>query len=229
MRKRLGFTYIIVLIILVASVSLASAKSDDSNLQIKNSFDSLKDKLDQLNSERNDSSWVAKVNGIEIDNKRFIFYKSNIELTYSLNKNNEVVPNDIELVNNLLVDDLAIQEAINQGITVSDEEIQKEIDYQRSMVDSLNPSNIKEEQFLELIKNRIRITGLSDDEFWQSDFIKDLYRKSILGGKFMLESISNGTVKDPEEFYAYKKELFEKMKTQITYNQSNESLLLNFD
>lgn len=169
-----------------------------------------------MKMEKAGNSVVAEINGASIDKEQFTFYKSNLELTYSL-QDKGPIPNDKELVNNLLAEKLVVQQAINQGITVSDEEVKKAIDYQRNIYETFEPADKDQALALELMKNRIRISGLTDDEFWNSDFVKEGYKESILGGKLMMKLISDGTVKDPEGFNAYKQELLTKVYNKVSY------------
>lgn len=174
-------------VILIAVYSAASANTDSPHLQISRAFDSLKAKLDQSKNDKTNSSVVAEIDGITIDKERFLFYKANIELTYALNGNKQV-PDDNELLNNLIQEDRIVQKAIQRGITVSDQELQEAIDDQRELYENYEPLDKDQELIHELMSNRIRITGLSDNEFWASELVKDGYRKAILKSKLTSET-----------------------------------------
>jgi len=174
-------------VILITAYSAAYANTDNPHLQISRAFDSLKAKLDQSKNDKAIPSAAAEIDGITIDQDRFLFYKANIELTYALN-GNKPVPNDDELLSNLIQEDRIVQKAIQRGIIVSDQELQEAIDYQRELYDNYDPLDKDQELVHELMSNRIRITGLSDDDFWASDLVKDGYKKAILKSKLMTET-----------------------------------------
>ncbi|GGG15198.1 SurA N-terminal domain-containing protein [Paenibacillus abyssi] len=195
-------------------VTMSSALTDDQ--KISAGFDAIKAQLDQLKKDKENTDVVAMVDGAAIDKEKFVFYKLNAELTHAL-RGKENVPDDKTLLDNMINDELALQQAIQLGITASEEEVNDEIAYQRSVIENEKPAS-ENEFVLKLMQNRIRITGVTDDEFWTSDCVRNEYKNAILRGKLMTELIQDGTVKDFEDYYAYKNDLVNKFSDRITYN-----------
>lgn len=159
---------------------------------------------------------VAEVGGMAIDQEQFIFYKANFLLLNAVQRNTPV-PSDRELLNNLIKEELVVEQAIQQGITATDEEINEVIQYESNTYETFKPTDKDQEAALEFMTNRIKVSGLQDDGFWKSDIVKDATRKSVLSGKYMSESIDNGKFKDVDEFMTYQQKLFDDAKDQIVY------------
>lgn len=224
MKKKYLLIPAVGICVLAMTLSMVSASSSPSNSElISQSFDEMKIKIDKTSAVQN--QYLASYDTLKIDIKDFVFYKENAQLVAKL-KNTEV-PNDQFLLDNMLKDKLTAYEAIQQGITVSDEEVQREIDFQRDVFENqLDVSSPEVQDVYDMMKNRIRITGLSEEEFWNADFVKQGYKEALLEGKLMNslrgDDRSFETIQD---FQKYKDELLTKYKDKIRLNLD---LLNNF-
>ncbi|QCT01815.1 hypothetical protein E6C60_1097 [Paenibacillus algicola] len=205
---------------LAMMLSMVSASSNNSNSKlISQSFDEMKvtiDKIDKISAVQNQN--LASFDTLKVDVEDFIFYKANAQLVAKL-KSTEV-PSDQYLIDNMLKDKLTAYEAIQQGITVSDEEVQKEIDFQRDVFENqMDLSSPEVQDIYDMMKNRIRITGLSEEEFWKADFVKQGYKDALLEGKLMNSLRGDDrTFETIEDFQKYKEELLTKYKDKVRLN-----------
>ncbi len=129
-------------------------------------------------------------------------------------------PDDRELLDRMVKKLLFVQQGIERGVTVSDDEIDEFIAGQRDMFANYNPDNEEERLLKAVFENRIRITGLSDTEFWQSDEARQSYFEAIVYSKYSDTLISEGTIEDRKEIDGYIDELFKKSKRKLVYNYS---------
>lgn len=203
--------------VLAMTLSIVSASSSNSNSElISQSFDEMKVTFDKIGAVQNQN--LASFDTLKVDVEDFVFYKANAQLVAKL-KNTEV-PSDQFLIDNMLKDKLTAYEAMQQGITVSDEEVQKEIDFQRDVFENqMDLSSPEVQDVYDMMKNRIRITGLSEEEFWKADFVKQGYKEAILEGKLMNSLRGDDrTLETIEDFQKYKEELLTKYKDKISLN-----------
>lgn len=203
--------------VLAMTLSIVSASSSNSNSElISQSFDEMKVTIDKIGAVQNQN--LASFDTLKVDVEDFVFYKANAQLVAEL-KNTEV-PSDQSLIDNMLKDKLTAYEAIQQGITVSDEEVQKEIDFQRDVFENqMDLSSPEVQDVYDMMKNRIRITGLSEEEFWKADFVKQGYKEALLEGKLMNSLRGDDrTFETIEDFQKYKEELLTKYKDKISLN-----------
>lgn len=226
MKRKVTLITSVILFIMIMTVSIVSANLDTTKSLISKSFDELKIKLEQINNAQSltitPETTVAEITNsdIAINKEEFVFYKHNVDLTNTLSNNSASLSNE-QLIDNLLINELTAQEALKQGVTVSEAELDEAIKYQRDAYNNFTPTNKDQEIVMELMKNRIRITGLTEEEFWNSDFVRESYRKSILGGKLMYELLSKGTLTDISDFQNYQRELLDEVREKIIYNKSN--------
>ncbi|MCM3130371.1 SurA N-terminal domain-containing protein [Paenibacillus provencensis] len=203
--------------VLAMTLSIVSASSSNSNSElISQSFDEMKVTIDKIGAVQNQN--LASFDTLKVDVEDFVFYKANAQLVAEL-KNTEV-PSDQSLIDNMLKDKLTAYEAIQQGITVSDEEVQKEIDFQRDVFENqMDLSSPEVQDVYDMMKNRIRIIGLSEEEFWKADFVKQGYKEALLEGKLMNSLRGDDrTFETIEDFQKYKEELLTKYKDKISLN-----------
>ncbi|MBJ6359875.1 hypothetical protein ACFOQM_00870 [Paenibacillus sp. GCM10012307] len=192
----------------------------DPHLRIRNGFDQLKVRLDELERQSPKPPPLVQGKGIEIERKEFLFYKFNVHLTNSLREEPLDIPDGAELLDQMVKKRLYVQQAIERGITVPDTEVDDFISVQQDMLGSYEPDNKEDQLLAEVLRNRIRITGLSDEEFWQSDAIRQEYRAVFLAGKHSDAIVSDGTVQDRSGIDAYIDDLFKKLQRKLTYNIS---------
>ncbi|KIL37018.1 hypothetical protein SD71_04905 [Cohnella kolymensis] len=156
--------------------------------------------------------------GIRIMPEEFLLYKANIE---EVNKQPNATPiniSDEQIIDNMITDELTVQYAKKLGIVATKEEIDKEIAFQR---DALQQSP-KDNPIRDIMANRIKRSGLSEDEFWESEMTRRYYEKAILGGKLASKLAKDRIVKigDGSGCVNFTKELLAKNKDKLTINWS---------
>ncbi|MCM3783650.1 SurA N-terminal domain-containing protein [Neobacillus mesonae] len=181
-------------------------------------FDNLKQTLNGFTSADGGSQIIAQTKDIQITQEQFEFYKSAAEAADSLNTPVQS-PSDEELIHNLFISELTALEAGKQGITVSDTEVNEQIEFQRTSFENHKPVTEEEKLVYELMENRIRNTGLSEDEFWNHDLVMEEYKKSLLSAKLMKHLAANEEIADAGEFTDYKEQLLKNVQDEIQYNQ----------
>ncbi|NMO98062.1 hypothetical protein [Paenibacillus lemnae] len=209
MKKRYLLIPAAVVCVLTVTISLVYASSINSNT-------ALGSPTDQIHAEPN--QYIASFDTVKIDTADFLFYKTNAQRAAELN--NAEMPSDQHLINNMLKDKITAYEAVQQGITVSDEEVQQEIDFQRDVFENqMEQTSPEAQEVYDMMKNRIRITGLSEEEFWDADFVKQVYKEALLEGKLMNALRGDDkSFETIEDFQKYKEELLSKYKDKISFN-----------
>ena len=224
MKKKDTVPYIAAAVtaVLIIAISVASVNTDrDPSVQpdsarIKESFDQLGEDMKELKRNDSLSSAVAEVNDVVITQEQFVFYKSNVELTSAL-RGETLNLNDRELADKLLVEELTAREAARLGIVADDEEIEEVIRLEKEAFESLAAETENQRLVKEIMSNRIRITGLSEEEFWSSGVVKEGYKRALLNMKLMEKLIADGTITEPDKFYEYKEELLNQVRDQVIY------------
>lgn len=158
-----------------------------------------------------DGGYVAEGPGFNITKERFLLYKQNHEIQIDLLQTKRM--SDNEIIDELIKKELTILDAKKRGVTVSDDEIDEMIQFQRA---SLNDGRGDSYELIkELMLNRIRITGMSDDEFWSSELVWNEYRDSIYVGKLSTLLMSEGEVAGMVGFDDYQEKLLEANKGKV--------------
>ncbi|WP_438351250.1 hypothetical protein ACP8HI_11740 [Paenibacillus sp. FA6] len=181
--------------------SLLYSQSINPKEKVKNGFDSSQASLP-----------LVVGDGIEITADRFILYKKNAELV-------QTPLSDDEIINELIKKELSIQYAENLGLEVVAQEIDDVIAYERA---ALNDPNLDPDNNVvkELMSNRIRITGLTEDEFWNTEETRYGYESAIFLGKLFEHLVEEGNIKDMTEFNEFQIGLL---------NDSQDKLQINYD
>jgi len=212
---------LVTLVSIFAIGVIASSISADSQIpkdRISQGFEKIKT---EMNSQAKSSSSIPLVegDGLRIMPEKYVFFKNSMELINSLqnDKSNQITLTDEEIINNLATEELTVKYAKEMGITVSNEEINEVINNERKALSQENdPDN---DLVRELMKNRIKITGMSEDEFWNSEMARDNYERAILLGKLMDELIKNKAITNARDFEDFKSKLFEKKKNNLKINK----------
>ncbi|RIX51211.1 hypothetical protein D3P08_17190 [Paenibacillus nanensis] len=219
MGKRKIFVLAIVGIALIAGIAAAAHASTakrtlaEKEAIIEKAFHEMKSKKDRV------SGYVAEGPDIKITQERFLFYKANLELQNELHPATSSLMTDGEMLDVLIKKELAVLDAIKRGIAVTESEIEEAIRYQR---DTLEHATGEDGEFVQdLMKNRIRMTGMSEDQFWTSELIKDEYRKSIYLGKIFTALKSEGQIHDMKGFAKYEDDLLQSQRETLVINLSN--------
>ncbi|RUT29697.1 hypothetical protein EJP77_12795 [Paenibacillus zeisoli] len=222
MKIRYIFALTASLIITAITSSIIYSGSNDvwvPKETIKREFADLKKSLD----EPQDSMPKLVIGkNIEISQKQFKFYKRNYELTGELTSNQQGITsqsklNDSDLIDNLVKEELAVNYAKTLGITVSEEEISEEVSRNQEAID--NPDTDKGNELIkELMKNRIKITGLTKEQFWKSKETRYEYEKEIFLGKLGIKLIEEKKINESSEMNAFGDSLLADYKKQNTIN-----------
>ena len=207
---------LLLLVFLIAAVFLVSTSIyADGKVSIHDLFNQIKIKQDQQKQ-----AVLVQGDGFQIDAKQFVFYKSNLEMIAQLENQPKIVLSDDQIIDNLIIEELTAQYAKQQGITASAQEISDEISKERAAlhdpknVDPKN-GNTKNKIVFEIMKNRIRITGLTEDQFWQSAEIRGSYERAILIGKLYVKLQSEGKIKSMQDFQTFKSNLLEQNRSKV--------------
>ncbi|WP_019537607.1 hypothetical protein [Paenibacillus ginsengihumi] len=211
--------------LLLIGSAFASNLSTSTVEIISSSFDSLKAKLDQEQNNKLASAVpLAQSDDFQISKQDFVFYKSNMEMIKKLQNQQSLNSSSISddaLINEMLTKEITVSHAKKLGLKVSPQEIEEVIEVEKSALNDPSITGENNEIVREIMKHRIRITGLSEDEFWKSDKIKNEYEKALLMGKLFDKLVEEGKIEnDGASFGAYQKELLNNYKGKVTINKS---------
>jgi hypothetical protein len=208
------------LLVLAVSASAIYADAPFSKKEIATGFDKIKENLEQ--AQNLSASVVAEGDGIQIPTQDVVFYKNALKLVNSLQNNKaaeaQAQLSDDQIIDILISKELAAQQAYNLGLNVSSEEVDQVIANERKALDMKDdPAN---DYVRELMANRIRITGLSEDEFYKSESVRTKYAKEIVIGKLYTKLLEDGTVTNPQEFQQYEQDLLNSRKGDFSINSA---------
>lgn len=212
---------------LTSSTSYAAENDQVTQEQkqvIEQAFNEIQDEKQKM---KNVSELLVQAEGFEIYSEQFLFYKKNVELTNNLNKtiNN---PNtarvetytDTQLINEMIKKQLTAQYAKDNGITVADNEITEYLNQERNLLYDPNIEGENKALVQELMANRIKITGLTEDEYWNSKETRLEYENTIYKGKLYNKLIEEGTIKDGAEFDQFQDKLLAQHQGKYEINLS---------
>ncbi|MCP1306109.1 hypothetical protein [Paenibacillus tyrfis] len=208
-----------------STASNASSVSMSKTGIISSSFDDLKAKLEQEKNSKNLASTTPLVQGedFQISRQDFIFYKSNMDMINKL-QNNKIAPSSISddaLIDEMVLKELTVNHAKKLGLQVSPQEVDAVIQQERTLLNDPSITGENNETVREIMKHRIRITGLSEDEFWKSKETKKEYEKALLTGKLFDKLVAEGKIeKDGASFGVFQKSLLESSKGKVTVNKN---------
>ncbi|MGF9823501.1 hypothetical protein ABE430_25560, partial [Brevibacillus agri] len=150
-----------------------------------------------------------------ITDKEFKIYKAYMKANQKLNKaSNEISDND--LLTELVMDELLVQEAENQGVSVS---LNTAKEYSIKMKEILENADEKSKEFQ---RNAIEVTGLSEDKYWE-EYAPDMYRKQLSTSNLVEKLVKDGVLPNAidnlddfnKAFEKYKKELYKKASKKV--------------
>jgi len=158
---------------------------------------------------------IAELGDIKITQERFIFYKANLDLMREINKDAKIPEyTDEELIENLVKKDLMVNYAKSIGITIDSYEIDQVIEYEKSMLDNLTDN----EMIKVLMENRIKITGMTEEEFWRSDIPRNEYEKAFYTNKLMARLLENKVIEDISGLANFENELLAENRSLLKIN-----------
>lgn len=223
-RKRLIIISFIVLLVAVSSSLYASATDKDlvtheQKQLIENAFDELKDQ----NNSMSKSNFVVSEGDIEISKSEFDFYKVNIKLINQLNATLDSssykiasLPTDQELIDEMLKKRISVQHAKETGITVTEGEVKEVINREENMLNSEEVDAQNQAIIREIMDQRIKLTGLSEEEFWDSDLVFKEYENTLYIDKLYNKLIGEKVINDIQGFEEFQNNLLKEYKNTHT-------------
>lgn len=187
--------------------SLQSITLTESNKQIiRETFDSVKELQDKI---RNGPapSWVVEGEGVRISLSDYVLAKKNRDLVLTLNQV-EDMPSDADLLQDTITTQLTQNYAKQSGIVVTLEEVKDAIQFQKKALDESDPTDPNQQLIRYVMENRIRITGLIEEEFWNSDEVYSAYETSLYNSKLIENILSDESMKGMDSYYELKEKLF---------------------
>lgn len=164
-----------------------------------------------------DNDTIAEGPGFKITAKELKFYKANEEASAKL-QNQTTARSNSDLLKDLIEKQLVIQYAKDQGLSVSKEEVTKYIEQLRIQLNQAStPQDIKD-----LKENRIRISGLTENEYWTSAETLKNYENFLLITKLTDKLTAEGKLKNPQDYKNFQDKLWNQSQSKIKID--NEKL-----
>lgn len=153
--------------------------------------------------------------GIQIPTERLHTYKSNAELAASINQQPDAIRSDEAIIDRLIAVELTANYARDEGITVSDSEIDEMVQVQKMALSQAK----KDDPIKAVMENTIAAAGLAEDDFWSSAETRSRYETAILisklGQKLAGDAIEEEVAFDMD---AFQQELLLKHKDKLIIN-----------
>jgi hypothetical protein len=199
---------------------------------VQTTFDQLESKDGQKGSvfggstDSQNHALLVKGDSIHISKQEFDFYKANVEMVTKLNQLQQGtgasvdVGTDSQLLNQLLKKELAVQYAKKIGITVSEQEMTEMVETEKNrLYDSALASKGNDQKLIQqIMKSRAALTGQSEQEFWDSEQIKQQYGKTMYMSKLYDELFKKGQIDGPAAFDAFQDKLVQEQQGHYTIN-----------
>lgn len=145
---------------------------------------------------------LAKGAGVEVTVKRFMDAKQNLELAHKMLAVEPEYPTDQDLLDGILINELLYSYAKKKGVSVSDEELSQYINEQRAVLEDTDQADMAS-----LMKERIRLTGMDEETFWQDKTTVDGYKYFLIIGKMPELLVQEGVIQSSYEFVAFQEKL----------------------
>jgi hypothetical protein len=179
-KKRFTFLIVICIILVLPTVGYAIR-----NVSISELFNEIKQKM--LYHEKDNNNIIATVNGSKILVKDFVFYKANLEFIWKMN-GVKVNKSNMDLLTDMIKEKLLVQYAVENGYSVTKEEVDSYIqDMRNHLIQPDFPKDLKE-----VMQNRIKLSGLTEEEFWKNSEIVNIYKDYLLKVKVAQKLSMNG-------------------------------------
>ncbi|MFF2886801.1 SurA N-terminal domain-containing protein [Paenibacillus sp. NPDC057967] len=155
---------------------------------------------------------LAKGAGVEVTVKRFKDAKQNLELAQRMLAVEPEARTDEELLDQILTDELLYSYAKKKGVSIPEEELRQFIDEQKAMLEDTD-----QVEMAALMQERIRLTGMDEESFWQDKATVDGYRYFITIGK-LTELLVKEDIIQGGKFAEFQKKLLQDNKSSIKVN-----------
>ncbi|WP_027084218.1 hypothetical protein [Cohnella panacarvi] len=211
MRKSYKLSMVVLSIALLISLTTIISAESKSIVPVE----TIKNKFSEIKEITNHADEIFIVGpDFSITNDRYVFFKKNLELIHEIGHNGPLMTEN-EMIRALSKKELVFHYAQNQGIKVSEQEINDAIAEQKRKLYEVPDTSDSAEVIREIMKQRIAITGLNSEEFWKSDFTRNEYLKSITIGKLYSEMLADKKMKSYEDFDAFQNRLYDENVSKI--------------
>jgi hypothetical protein len=202
-------------VILTCFVSASAVIASSANENISNLFDQIKTKITDEENVQN-SVAIATGDSFKIEAGEFKLYKANLQFIAKMNNVDFNFTNE-EILKMMAKDRLIVQYAKDNGISVTNQEVDSYIKQTRNGLQS----DEAPAEFKEIMKNRIRISGLTEEQFYNSPEIRQSYERLLYGNKVAKMLSSQGRLTNPlQDYEKFKEELWNKSKDKIKINRN---------
>jgi hypothetical protein len=156
---------------------------------------------------------IAQGPDFEIYSKDFALFKANLAFSEKMN-NVTIDMTDKDIIHEMIKEALVVNLAREEGLFVSKQEITDYITHLRELLD--DPEH--DPAMKQIRDNLVKMSGLSEDEYWESEELAQKYEKALLIQKFVRKLAEEGQIRGVEDFANFKDKLLQKVKTGIIYN-----------
>ncbi|SEK83237.1 hypothetical protein SAMN04488688_102398 [Paenibacillus sp. cl141a] len=187
--------------------NLQSISLTESNKQIiRETFDSVKVLQDKLQNHPS-PTWVVDKEDVKISLSEFVLARINRDLIFALNQVKEI-PSDAALLKDMVITQLTANYARQSGVVVTPKEVSEEIEFQKAALDEADPNDDNHRLILYIMENRIRISGKTEEEFWNSAEVYEDYETSLYNSRLIANILSDESTKGMDSYYELQEKLF---------------------
>jgi|GEM_PF-1417267 len=180
--------------------------TEDTRRLVRETFDSIQSIQERIRNEGL-SPWMIKTDEVRISLAEYVFTLKSKELIHALNPLTEK-PSDEEVLRHMITEALTVHHAKEIGITVTPEEVRDVIDMQMRAMKDTDPKTSAEQLTLYIMEQRIRITGLSEEDFWNSEELYSAYEAAIYINKLRGHILADEDLKGMESYEALQAKLY---------------------
>ncbi|GAE05674.1 hypothetical protein JCM10914_1788 [Paenibacillus sp. JCM 10914] len=141
-----------------------------------------------------ESTWLIHTEEVQISLEEYVMAKNNKALIWALNELEEK-PSDDEQLQEMIADRLLASHAKQSGIEVTPDEVHEALDQQRTMLRAVDVTDPNHQAILYIMEQRLLMTGLSEEEFWNSEEVYNSYEQSLYITKLSQQIRSDGNLK----------------------------------
>lgn len=158
-----------------------AAYTEDTRRLVRNTFDSIQSIRNKIRNEGL-SPWMVETEEVRISLAEYVFTLKSKELIHALNPL-AVKPSGEEVLRHMITEALTMHYAKQIEITVTPEEVRDVIDVQMRAMKVTGPKTSAQQLTLYIMEQRMRITGLSEEDFWNSEELYSAYEAAIYMNK----------------------------------------------
>lgn len=157
---------------------------------------------------------LVRGKGIQISLNQFEFYKQSIPFTNQIREMEgyeTVTLSDEEIIDLLIERALTEQYAEKSGIEVNDQELNERIEIDKQAIIKVG----NELPGMRILEERVRITGLTMEQFYDSEEVRDVYRQGIMITSLQNKLMADRTITEPKQFEIFQKNLVSEHKPDL--------------